>query len=168
MVCAEEGYKGLDSTFMSNFKEKISKQLDDLRRKNLSNEERAVMTVLWVKWQRGTGKATQTDIAKAEPWMKCHEKYEQGVVINPDETTLRKVRQIIRDLRVIHFAPILSDRHGYWIPTSENEVDAYLKRIESEAKAQIKSWIETGKSMKIAFGVTSQFLNDQQTIWPTE
>ena len=150
---------------MSNFKEKITRQLEELRLKKLTPEERAVMTVLWKKWQNNEGRVTQMEIAKTEPWLKCHEKYELGVVPRPDETTLRKVRQIVRDLRVVMFAPILSDRNGYWIPSNEREVKEYLDRVESEAKAQIKSWLETGRAMKVAFGMTSEFLDEQQKLW---
>lgn len=151
---------------MSNFKDKIERQLEELRRKNLSKEERAVMTVLWQKWKAGSEKVTQVDIARHEVWMGCHEKYEAGRVARPDETTLRKVRQIIRDLRVNHFAPILSSRDGYWIPKTETEVKQYLERLEAEAKAQIQSWLETHKSMEVTFGMSCEYLQAQQKLWP--
>lgn len=150
---------------VSNFKEKITRQLEELRLKKLTPEERAVMTVLWKRWKDGGGRVTQMDIARSEPWLGCHEKYEMDRVRKPDETTLRKVRQIIRDLRVTHYAPILSDRAGYWIPKGENEVREYLDRLEAEAKAQIQSWLETHRSMEVTFGMSCEYLRTQQKLW---
>lgn len=151
---------------MSNFTEKIGRQLEELRTKVLTPEERAVMTILWTRWRDEKGKITQIDIARSQPWMGCHKKYEMEITARPDETTLRKVRQIIRDLRVVKFAPILSSRDGYWIPRNEREVNEYLERLEQEAKAQIISWLETHRSMKITFGVSSNYLDEQQKLWP--
>lgn len=150
---------------MSNFKEKVNRQLEELRTKFLTPEERAVMTILWRNFKEGKGRVTQIDIARSEPWLGCHQKHEYDKVERPDETTLRKVRQIIRDLRVIRYAPILSDRNGYWIPSNEKEVEQYLDRLEKEAKAQIISWLETHRSMKVTFGVSSEYLEDQQKLW---
>jgi len=150
---------------MSNFKEKINRQIEELRGKMLSPEERSVMTILWRNFKEGKGKVTQIDIARSEPWLGCHEKHEYDRTSRPDETTLRKVRQIIRDLRVIRYAPILSDRNGYWIPASEREVQEYLNRLEQESKAQMLSWMETNRSMKLTFGMSLEHLEDQQKLW---
>lgn len=141
------------------FSADISKKIELLKGWNLSEEERKVMRCLYGAYREGKGKLTQRDIAKSEAWMGSHPRFEDYSVT---DTTLRKVRQIIRDLRLNHNAPILSDRDGYWIPSREEEVTEYLDRIEQEAKAQTKAWFETYKAMKFTFGATSDFFEQMR------
>lgn len=104
------------------------------------------------------GRITQLQIAK-KIFIGSHEKYE-----NYDkwkETTLRKVRQLIRDLRIKHFLHILSDKDGYWIMKDRTEIKEYLIRIERTAKAQAKAWLVTYNSMRRNFGIQSEYFEQQ-------
>ena len=94
------------------------------------------------------GRISQRAIAISEPWLGCHPEHETNVVRNEFESTLRKVRQIIRDLRIIHKIPVLSDSDGYFLPSTQEEADEYLKRVESEARARAASSLETYRAMR--------------------
>lgn len=149
----------------AEFTQKLTTILEDLKHKALSKEERAVMSVIYQAWLKGGKKVTQRDIAKSERWLGCNKKHELDIVKDPKETTLRKVRQIVRDLRVTHRAPILSDRKGYWIPLTFSEVNQYLVRIEGEAKAQAAAWFETYRAMQKTFEVESKFFEQQASLF---
>lgn len=137
----------------------MEEKIARLKTQRLSEEERRVMRVLHGAYRDGKGKVTQREIAQSEHWLGSHPKFED---FQTSETTLRKVRQVIRDLRLKHNAPILSDRDGYWMPTTEGEVTEYLARIEQEAKAQTKAWFETYKAMKSTFSVNSSFFDSME------
>lgn len=98
------------------------------------------------------GKVTQQQIAD-KVFVGWHEKYEQP----QRESTLRKVRQIIRDLRIQHGEKIVSDVRGYWIPKDETEINEYLERLEKVARAQAKSHMVTYHAMKENFNVKSDY-----------
>lgn len=132
----------------------MQKRIEELKTRPLSEDERKVMRVLYAAYKEGKGAVTQRQIAQSEQWLGSHPKFED---FQTSETTLRKVRQVIRDLRIKWNAPILSDREGYWMPKSEAEVTEYLARIEQEARAQASAWFETYKAMKSTFGTTSSF-----------
>lgn len=150
-------------------RERINDILTEMRKRKFSPEEKAVMRILVGAWEGGEPRhITQSEIAKSEGWLGCHEKHELDKVQNPTETTLRKVRQIIRDLRLNHGAPILSDRNGYWIPSSSSEVREYLDRIEIEAKAQAKAWFETYASVRKTFSMTSSFFEESAPLFQGE
>ncbi len=100
---------------------------------------------------------TQQDIAKSSRWLGSHPKYET----ERQETTLRKIRQIIRDLRIKHYYMILSDAKGYWMMKDKIEAIEYCDRIERMAKSQAKAWFETYNAMKKNFGLKSQYFDQQ-------
>lgn len=143
---------------MTDFQELIKTRVLDLSKEDLTPEEKAVMANLWSNY--GQGKVTQLMIARSERWMGCHPKHEADIRANKMETTTRQVRQIIRDLRVKWEVPIISDVKGYWIVTSQEEAEEYLDRLEIEAKAQIKSWIETSNAMKHALNIHNLFFTN--------
>lgn len=146
-------------------RDRINDMLEALKKRNLTPEERAVMKVLYPVWQaQSKVHTTQREIAKSAEWLGCS-KHEVDKVQNPSETTLRKVRQIVRDLRLKHNAPILSDRDGYWIPSDSRDVQEYLQRIEQEAKSQARAWFETYKAMKDTFGVQSAFFEGSRPLF---
>lgn len=144
--------------------------LKRLQNANLSSEERAVMNVLMTTyWPDGNvERVTQKNIANSEPYLRCHGAFESGVVQDPDSTTLRHVRQIVRDLRVDHGAPILSDTKGYWIPRKKKEAVEYLERIEKQARSSARSYFETYEAMQYALGVTSQYFEKQRDLFEGE
>lgn len=143
---------------MTEFQETIKARVLALSSRALSEEERAVMANLWSNYDKG--KVTQLQIARSERWMGCHPKHEADIRSNKMETTTRQVRQIIRDLRVKWEVPIISDVKGYWIVTSQEEAQEYLNRLEVEAKAQIKSWIETSRAMARALNMQNSFFTN--------
>lgn len=147
-------------------KEKIKALIDAMRSLNLTDEEKAVMNCILgtftVSVNGKQKKITQTEIARSERWLGSQKKFERP----SEESTLRKVRQIIRDLRLKRCAPILSDRDGYWIPSSQNEIDEYLKNLEITAKAQTKAWFETYQAMQRTFEVKSDYFERQNSLFP--
>lgn len=141
-----------------NIVEKIEQHMRE-RWDFLELAEKAVLRLLWTAWVEETGKITQGDIAKSQEWLGCHPKYESDVVRNKRESTLRQVRQIIRNLRIDHKIPILSDNKGYWIPRTESEVIEYVERMEKIAKAQAASWHQTYRAVSETLNVTSSFFD---------
>lgn len=73
----------------------------------------------------------QSQIANELPVLGSYERFEN----RKDETTNRMVRSIIRDLRVNHGIPIISDTSGYWLPITEREILDFVKHLEILAKA---------------------------------
>lgn len=147
-------------------KEKIRAMIDTMRNLNLSVEEKAVMNCILMTFTVSVNgkqkKITQTEIARGERWLGSQNKFEHP----SEESTLRKVRQVIRDLRLKQNAPILSDRDGYWIPSQQGEVDEYLKNLEITAKAQTKAWFETYRAMQQTFEVKSDYFEKQNSLFP--
>lgn len=76
------------------------------------------------------------------------------------ESTLRRVRQVIRELRVDHHIPICSDRNGYWLPTKSIEIERYLSELEREAKARARSSMVTYHSVKTATGIVNNYMEE--------
>lgn len=116
----------------------------------MSPEHTAVLDMI------SAGKCTQLEIAK-KVMVGIHEKHELHLKPFNVDSTLRKVRQIIRDLRLIHSCKILSDVEGYWICESQEQADEYLRRVERTAKAQAKAHMVTYNMMKNLFGVSSAY-----------
>lgn len=124
----------------------------------MNNEENAVLNLL----KTATGKLTQRQIALSEPFMGCNIHELDSVPKSRQfETTLRRVRQIIRDLRINHKQPILSDAHGYWYSTDIDEVNEVLQRMESMAYAQAAAWYETYRAMVDIYHVKSNYFDRQ-------
>lgn len=104
------------------------------------------------------GRITQLQLAR-RVFVGCHEKFEG--YDNPKQSTLRKIRQIIRDLRMKHGLFILSDEEGYWVMKDKSEAKAYIERMERIAKATTKGYFDTFRAMQKAFGVTSEYFSKQ-------
>mgnify|MGYP007071569300 CR=1 FL=1 len=139
------------------YQEKIKGRVLALAAEELTEEERAVMAMLWTNFN--VKKITQLEIARTERWMGCHPTHEADIRANKMDTTTRQVRQIIRDLRIKWEVPILSDRLGYWLPTSEAEAADYITSLEREVVAQITSWRETYNAMKHSLNSSSSLLD---------
>lgn len=122
----------------------------------ISTEEAAVLYAIWEAWGQNK-KITQQQIADSERFLGCHPKYEADIVAKKRDSTLRQVRQLIRNLRIVHGVPILSDSKGYWIPYSITEASEYLERTEAFAKAQAAAWFETYRAMRDTLNLTSSF-----------
>lgn len=126
----------------------------------LNDDEKIVFNLL-----SDSKKITQFQISKAEQWLGSHPVHEADLNINHEQSTLRKIRQIIRDLRINHGLMILSDAKGYWIMKTEEEAKEYLDRIEKMAKAQAKAWFLTYKAMKKNHDVNSEYFNKQSMLF---
>ena len=108
-----------------------------------------------------TGRITQLQIAKSAAWLGSHPVHEAHLDIDHQQSTLRKIRQIIRDLRIKHKLFILSDVKGYWIMKDRSEAIEYVTRVERTAKAQAKAWYTTYQSMRRNFGINSDYFEKQ-------
>lgn len=124
------------------------------QRNDMTQEMIIVMNAIVVATQRRS-KVSQREIANSEPWLGCHGKFEGDIVARnkQHESTLRQVRQIVHDLRVDFGIPIISDRNGYWIPTTEGEANAFIERLEAETKASIASKAQTYKALRNSLNV---------------
>lgn len=130
--------------------EKVRARVNDAR--TLATEgQTAVLNALVLS----SGKVTQRDLVELCPGVGAHRREVDAGVASPAsmETTLRRVRQIVRDLRVELRVPILSDPSGYWLPRTEDEVAEYVDRVEKQARATARAWFETLRSL-------DGFLND--------
>ena len=120
----------------------------------LTNEEKAIYDLIVAS----PGRITQLQLAR-KAFVGCHERFEG--YDNPKQSTLRKVRQIVRDLRMKHGLFILSDEEGYWVMKDKAEAKTYIERMERIAKATTKGYFETFRAMQKAFGVTSEYFSKQ-------
>ena len=119
----------------------------------LNNDEQCVLNLI----SNSAYRITQQEIADSERWLGSHPIHE----IDRSESTLRKIRQIIRDLRIKKGYMILSDSNGYWLMKNRQEAVEYCERIERMAKSQAKAWFETYNAMRKNFNLTSDYFNQQ-------
>lgn len=142
---------------MADFVEKIRDHVVSIGKSCIPDSEKDVLRFLFLKFDEHGQKVTQHEIATALPHLGAHKRHEKPSM----DSTLRQVRQIIRNLRVKRWAPILSDTKGYWIPREEKDVAECLARIEGEVKSRSAAGFETYKAMKEAFGVSSAYFEGQ-------
>ena len=119
----------------------------------LNNDEQCVLNLI----SNSAYRITQQEIADSERWLGSHPIHE----IDRSESTLRKIRQIIRDLRIKKGYMILSDSNGYWLMKNRQEAVEYCERIERMAKSQAKAWFETYNAMRKNFNLTSDYFDQQ-------
>lgn len=131
-----------------------------MNKEKLSRDQLAVYELI----ENSSSRITQSEIARHEKFLGSDEK-EKHLHINHHQTTLRKVRRIIRELRIDFGAPILSDIRGYWIPNTEAEAQDYIERIAVTAKAQSKAWFETYRAMELNFKVKSEYFETQLNLF---
>jgi len=104
------------------------------------------------------GRITQLDIARKAPSLGSHERHEGYLTL---DSTLRKVRSIVRDLIMKHGVFILSDKKGYYIKKTEEEAEEFMKRFERQAKASAKSYMQRYHVMQRMYGFKSQYFEKQ-------
>jgi hypothetical protein len=119
----------------------------------LTYDEQCVLNLI----SNSAYRITQQEIADSERWLGSHPIHE----IDRSESTLRKIRQIIRDLRIKKGYMILSDSNGYWLMKNRQEAVEYCERIERMAKSQAKAWFETYNAMRKNFNLTSDYFDQQ-------
>lgn len=145
---------------MDEFKTKITEQIVGIGKSNIPSDEKDVLRLLYQRWQNADGKITQKAIAEALPHIGGHPKYDSRT----EETTLRKIRQVVRNLRTLRWAPILADIDGYWLPNTQVEAYDYIARVEREVKARVVASFETYNAMKESLGVSSTYLDGQMKL----
>lgn len=123
---------------------------------NLTPEEQSVYDLI-----SQNKRITQLQLSR-QVFVGCHEKFE--AYDKPKASTLRKVRQIIRDLRIKHDKAILSDSDGYWVMKDKKEAEKYIKRLEQSARSQAKSLMVTYEVMRKNFGVTNAFFESNEIL----
>ena len=145
---------------MSDFKKRIEDQVVAIGKSNIPSDEKEVLRTLWIRWKNQDGKVTQKELAELCPKVGGHPKYDS----RHEDTTLRKIRQVVRDLRTKRWAPIIADNEGYWIPRTPEEAQAYIDRIEKEVRARVVASFETYKAMRESLGIASDFLDHQEKL----
>jgi len=95
-------------------------------------------------------RTTQAQLAQRVPTLGAHRREHEAdpKTKGNRDTTLRKVRQVIRDLRVVYGVPVLSSPKGYWLPSTVDEVDEYVERAERQARATAAAWFETYRAVR--------------------
>jgi hypothetical protein len=119
----------------------------------LTNDEQCVLNLI----SSTNHRITQQEIADSERWLGSHPIHE----VDRSESTLRKIRQIIRDLRIKGGYMILSDAKGYWIMKDKQDAIEYCERIERMAKSQARAWFETYNAMRKNFNLSSDYFEQQ-------
>ena len=85
--------------------------------------------------------------------------HEEGTRKAKWDSTLRQVRQIIRDLRIDFGQPIISGPKGYWIATNSEDIEDYCEYLEKKAKSASAAYFETLKAMKQHLPRRNTFFN---------
>lgn len=137
------------SSFVTRLNKYIHKKLTS---GDLNDDEMLVLIYL----MQQTRPVRQWQVAQELPTLGSYERYED----QNSDTTKRKVRGVIRDLRVIHGIPVMSSPVGYWLPITETEIVEFVEHLEIIAKAQTKAYFQTYRSMKKLTDVTSNFFEE--------
>lgn len=119
----------------------------------LTDDEQSILNLI----SSTNNRITQQEIANSERWLGSHPIHEVG----RRESTLRKIRQVIRDLRIKKGYMILSDAKGYWIMKDRQEAIEYCERIERMARSQARAWFETYNAMRKNFNLSSDYFEKQ-------
>lgn len=142
---------------METFAYKIGSREVTIDLAAMNDKEKVVLSLISFNGiPSGTKRITQRQIANSARWLGVHPVHEKDLKINKSESTLRQIRQIVRDLRIKHHAPILSDAKGYWIPKTMEEVSAALDSMEAVARSQAAAWFETYHEMTTCFGTQTR------------
>jgi len=119
----------------------------------LTDDEQSILNLI----SSTINRITQQEVANSERWLGSHPIHE----VDRRESTLRKIRQVIRDLRIKKGYMILSDAKGYWIMKDRQEAIEYCERIERMAKSQARAWFETYNAMRKNFNLSSDYFEQQ-------
>ena len=119
----------------------------------LTDDEQSILNLI----SSTSNRITQQEIANSERWLGSHPIHE----VDRRESTLRKIRQVIRDLRIKKGYMILSDAKGYWIMKDRQEAIEYCERIERMARSQARAWFETYNAMRKNFNLSSDYFEKQ-------
>lgn len=96
----------------------------------LNEEERQVYTVIYQN-----KRIKQAEVAR-QTTVGSHDKYE-NMSESEQGSTKRKVRQIVRNLRLNHRIPIMSDNKGYFIAHRQDEAIEFMELISKRLTSQL-------------------------------
>ena len=128
---------------------------------NLTTDEKAVYDCI----VNSNGRVTQLQISRAAPNLGSSAKHE-GYLSH--DSTLRKIREIIRTLRLKHKMQILSDKKGYFLKRTDEDAKTYMETLERSAKASAKSFMVTYAEMSKILGIRSDFFEKQGKLFEDE
>jgi hypothetical protein len=128
----------------------------------MSREELVVYTLIKVSTKGDP--ITQRTIARSASWLGCHPQHEADLRLRDGETTLRKVRQVVRDLRLNHYAPILSHVKGYWLATHVQQIKDEAVRLERTARAAAKALLITFHTLQAMTDIKSDYFEQQKKL----
>ena len=128
---------------------------------NLTTDEKSVYDCI----VNSNGRVTQLQIAHLEPFLGSHPIHEN---YTPKASTLRRIRQIVRDLRMKHDLHILADTKGYFIMKNKEDGIKYVKDLEVTAKAQAKAWFDRYRKMSKLVGIKSDYFEQQGKLFEDE
>lgn len=133
---------------MKDLKQLINQDIVDiLCFGNPTEKEIAVLGILSKYW--GDRPVTQREIAEHKYWK------DSSPSAATIDTILREVRRTVRKLRVERKLAILHNSTGYFLPESQVQMEAFIGRLEQEAKGRAASSMETYKVMKETLGISS-------------
>jgi hypothetical protein len=144
---------------MRNYKQEIASDIIQLMiDKALSPSEEAVLSVLTKNWSLGA--VSQKDIVHSDEWKKAHPLY-----VNADtNTSTRKLRKVINNLRIKHKLPILHNQFGHFLPDEKDHVEEFIRKLEADTKAQVCSKLETYQQIKDIFQIETVANNNVESI----
>lgn len=107
------------------------------------------------------GRITQLEISKLAPQLGSHAKHEGYM---SQESTLRRIRQIVRTLIMEHGLFVGADNKGYYIVKTETEKREYMERFERQARSSAKSYMQRYHVMAKNLGVRSAYFDKQMEL----
>lgn len=124
------------------FRDLISRKITNAKG-TMSLDEVVVVEILILNWSEGMV-ISQKEIAAGERWLSRHKRHRIAALENSFETSTRRIRNAIRNLRVRYGIPVISAGDGYWLPQSEQEARDYgevlLKAAAARAKASMATY----------------------------
>jgi hypothetical protein len=124
----------------------------------LSEACAAVLALLIEFW--GLRHLRQDEIAEHARWLGAHPVHEAHRA-ERHQTTLRRVRGVVHELRTRHGVPVLSQAGGrgagYYLPESTADAEAFLRRKEREARAAARSFMVTYHALHASLGLSSVY-----------
>jgi hypothetical protein len=121
---------------------------------NLNEEERNIYDLIVNSGSR----ITQLQLAR-KVFVGCHERFEG--YDTPKQSTLRKVRYLVRELIMKHGLFIGADNDGYYIIKTDAEKKEYMDRFERQARASAKSYMQRYQVMSRNLNIKSNFFEQQ-------
>lgn len=157
-------------------REKINSIIKNLRElKVFTPREDAVLRL--IETASKASPITQLQIARSQAWLGVHPKHEanavklkaaldsktttSGLAIISEESSVRQVRQIVRDLRLKYGILILASSKGYFIAETEQDAADYLETKYKEMTATYRSHIINYRILSKKLNLNFPLFGDQ-------